>query len=106
VAEDIAVFSREFKIALASIVLCTCAELFLIAPRPFGASGVTYEADFFDEGADLVDFDQAESVFVDRDEADFLDEEQAKEVVLTESDSTIQLPSMTITPGNLGCLLW
>ena len=50
--------------------------------------------------SDLVDFDQAESVFVDRDEADFLDEEQANEVVLIESDSTIQLPaSMTIIPG-------
>jgi hypothetical protein len=78
VAADIAVLSRHFSFCFASMFLCSCAELLLIVTRPF----------------DRVDTDKAHTLshvlwrkgiirdssgFVNRDEADILDEKQANE---------------------------
>jgi hypothetical protein len=94
-ADSIAMFSRAFSFAFASMVLCSCAELLLIATRSFNRACFvdtdeacfvdTDEARFFDDEAGFVDTDEAKSNFVDRDEADFLDEEQANKGLLIES---------------------
>jgi hypothetical protein len=90
VAADIAMFSREFSFAFDSIVLCSCAQLFLIATWQFDRAGFVDrdEVGFFAE-----DKDKAESSFGDRDEADFLDfldDKEVNEGLFVESNSATE----------------